>query len=324
MTRHGNWLRVGLLCLAATSVPAGSSAWAQPYPSGPVKIITQIGAGNGPDVALRIIADHLSQMWGQQAVVVNQPGAGGLLAARTAAGAVPDGHTLFMAVASTFVALPEMQANLRFNVNDFVPIGFLGEVPMAVAASPTLAVGSLAELIALSRKRPGGLTVAVSTRGELPHLAAELLRGRSDAELTPVHYPAMPQGVSDVISGRVGVAMDGVAGPIARGQLNLLAVASRGRVPSRPTIPTVAETVPGFVATGWWVLVAPPGTPAPIAKKLSDDLRLVLARPDLNQRFEQLGALTRAMSPQELSNFIREEQQLWKPVIQRLGLAASQ
>jgi tripartite-type tricarboxylate transporter receptor subunit TctC len=269
MTAYGDWLRIGLLCLVATSAPAGSIASAQVNPAGPIKIITQIGAGNGPDVALRIVAEQLGQIWGQQATVVNQPGAGGLLAARAAASAAPDGQTLFMAVASTFVALPEMQANLPFNMNDFVPIGFIGKVPMGVAASPTLPANSLAELITLSKKQSGGLSVAVTTRGELPHLSAELLRLRTQAQLTPVYYPAMPQGVNDAISGRVAFAMDGVGGPIARGQLKLLGVASRARMGSRPNVPTVAETVPGFVATGWWVLMAPPGTPAKIAEKLS-------------------------------------------------------
>jgi tripartite-type tricarboxylate transporter receptor subunit TctC len=320
MMAYSNWLRTGLLCFVATSASTGSSASAQVNPAGPIKIITQIGAGNGPDVALRLVAEQLGQIWGQQAAVVNQPGAGGLLAARAAASAPPDGQTLFMAVASTFVALPEMHANLPFNMNDFVPIGFIGEVPMGVAASPTLPANSLAELITLSKKQPGGLSVAVTTRGELPHLSAELLRLRTQAALTPVYYPAMPQGVNDAISGRVAFAMDGVGGPIARGQLKLLAVASRARMGSRPNVPTVAEAVPGFVATGWWVLMAPPGTPARIAEKLSGDLRTVLTRPDVVGRLDQLGALTRAMSPQELATFIHGEQQLWKPVIRQAGL----
>jgi tripartite-type tricarboxylate transporter receptor subunit TctC len=317
MMAYGDWLRVGLLCLVTIGAPEPS---ATAELSGPVKIITQIGPGQGPDVGLRLIAEQLSRVWGQQALVVNQAGAGGLLAARAAAAARPDGHTLFMAVTSTFVALPEIQANLPFNMNDFVPIGFIGEVPMGVAASPTLPANSLAELISLSKERPDGLSVAVTTRGDLPHLSAELLRLRTQAQLTPVYYPAMTQGVNDAISGRVAFAMDGVGGPIARGQLKLLAVASRARLASRPNVPTVAETIPGFVATGWWALVAPPGTPARIAEKLSGDLRTVLTRPDVIERLDQIGVLRRAMSPTELASFIRDEQQLWKPVIREAGL----
>src|SRR5262245_47847351 len=169
MTTRQEWFRIGLLGLFAALGPAGSLAQAQSHPTAPVRIITQTGAGSGADVALRLVANHLSEIWGQQTVVVNQPGAGGLIAARTAAAARPDGHTLFMALTSTYVALPEMQANLPFNVDEFIPIGFIGEVPFLIAASPTLLVNSLPELIALSRKSPGGLTVAVPARGELPH-----------------------------------------------------------------------------------------------------------------------------------------------------------
>jgi tripartite-type tricarboxylate transporter receptor subunit TctC len=312
-------LRIGLLALFA-SAPAAASA--QTYPNGPVRIITQIAAGNGADVALRIVASHLSEMWGHQAVVVNQPGAGGLIAARAAAAAQPDGHTLFMAVTSTLVALPETQANLPFKVDDFVPIGFVGEVPMVIAASPTLPVNSLPELIALSKKHPEGLGVATPPRGDLPHLAVELLRSRTGANLIAIHYQAMSQAINDVISGRVPIAMEGLGGPSARGQLKLVAVASRARLASRPNVPTVAETVPGFVATGWWALVAPPGTPSAIVRRLSDDLAKVLARADVNQKFQQLGSVTRPMSPQELSDFIRNERALWKPVIRQAGLAA--
>ena len=319
MTAHRRCLGMGLLCFVATVAAAGSAAQSQVYPAAPVKIVTQIGAGNGPDVALRIVAEHLGKLWGQQVVVINQPGAGGLFAARTAIAAPPDGYTLLMAGASAFVGLSELQPDLPFRMNDFVPVGFLGEAPMVIAASPALSVGSLPELLALSKKQPGGLTVATPVRGDLPHLALELFRDRAAVDLTPVHYQTMAQAMTDVVSGRVAASMDGLGGPSARGQLNLLAIASRVRLPWRPNVPTVAETVPGFVATGWQVIVAPPGTPGPIVQKLHDDLRTILARADVNQKFQDLGTSTRQMSGPELSEFIRAEQELWKPVIRRLG-----
>jgi tripartite-type tricarboxylate transporter receptor subunit TctC len=319
MTRR-HWLRTGLLCLASSYLPAGAPALAQAYPAAPVKIVTQVGAGNGPDVALRIVAEHLGRMWGQQVVVVNQPGAGGLFAARTAIAAPPDGHTLILAGASAYVGLSELQRNLPFRMTDFVPIGLLGEVPMVITASPALPVNSLAGLIALSKKRAGGLTVATTARGDLPHLATELFRDRAEADLTPVHYPSMAQAMTDVISGRVAASIEGFGGPSAR-TLKLLAIASRARLPWRPEVPTVAETVPGFVATGWQVVAAPPGTPAAIVKKLSDDLHTVLARPDVQQKFQDLGTSTRPISALELSDFIRSEQELWRPVIRRFSLA---
>jgi tripartite-type tricarboxylate transporter receptor subunit TctC len=226
-------------------------------------------------------------------------------------------------MASTLVALPVLQADkLAFNVNDFVPIGFLGELPMTIAASPKLPLDSLSDLIALSKRQPGGLSIGTTSRGDLPHLSLELLRNRSGAALTAVHYPmGLAQGINDVITGRLAAAIEGLGGPSSRGSLKIVAVASRARLPSRPDIPTVAETIPGFVATGWFVLVAPPGTPTAITRKLNDDLHKVLALTDTQHALDQLGVQRRTMTPNELSSFVQDEQQLWKSVLTQVGLA---
>jgi tripartite-type tricarboxylate transporter receptor subunit TctC len=323
MTAHRIWSRLGLVCLLASASATGSSAHAQTYPAGPVKFITPIGVGSGTDPAMRVVIEQLGKMWGQPTILVNQPGAGGALAARAVAAAAPDGTTLFMAIASTFVVLPETQSSLGFDVNDFVPIGFVGEVPIAVVVTPTLPVNSLSDLIGLSKKQPGGLNVAAGLRGGMTHLTTELLRSRSGAELTPVFYPGSGAAMSDMISGRVPVGAEGLAGPLTGGQLRMLAIASPARLPSRPDIPTVAETLPGFAASGWFALVAPRGTPAGIVSKISIDLRAVLALPEVKQRFEGFSLSTRAMSPPELADFIKSERQLWKPVIKQAGLGGT-
>jgi tripartite-type tricarboxylate transporter receptor subunit TctC len=322
MTVHARWLRMGLLCLLPLSL-APAPAPAQAYPTGPVRFITQQGAGGGTDVAMRMVTEALGKLWGQQTVLINQPGAGGALAARSVAEAAPDGHTLFLALASAFVVLPQTQRNLSFNVNDFVPVGFVAEAPMAIAVSPTLPVSNVSELVALSKKQPGGLNAAVSFRGGVPHLTTELFASRSGAVLTSVHYPSSAQSVSDVISGRVQVIAEGLGGPVGSGQVKVLAVASHDRLAARPDLPTVSETIPGFAASGWYVLVAPRGTPRPIVQKLNEDLRTVLARADVQQRLVDLGSLTRALSPEQVGDFIRMEQNLWAPVVKRLGLATS-
>ena len=320
MTVHGHWLRIGLLCILPLA-PAIASA--QTYPTGPVRFITQQGAGGGTDAAMRMVTEALSRLWGQRAILINQPGAGGALAARTVAEAAPDGHTLFLALASAFVVLPETQPNLSFDVNDFVPVGFVAEAPMAIAVSPTLPVSNLSELVAFSKRQSGGLNTAVSFRGGVPHLAAELLASRSGAVLTSIHYPGSAKSLSDVVTGRVQVIVEGLGGPVGSGQVKVLAVASRDRLAARPDLPTVSETVPGFAASGWYIMVAPRGTPAPIVQKLNEDLRTVLARADIQQRLADLGSLTRALSPQQVGDFIRTEQNLWTPLVKRLHLAAS-
>ena len=321
MTAHSRWFRIGLLFLVATGEPEGSPAFAQSYPAAPVKFITPMAAGAGTDPAMRVVVDQLGKVWGQQTVLVNQPGAGGALAARAVATAAPDGHTLYMAVASTFTSLPLTQRNLAINVDEFVPIGFVGEVPIAIAVTPSLPVNSLSDLVALSKKHPGKFNVGFGIAGGVTHLTAELLRQRSGADLTTVPYPGAAQAMGDAVSGRIQVFVDGLAGPITGGQLKLLAIAAPQRVSTHPDIATVAETIPGFVATGWFVLVAPPRTPATIVAKASDDLRTALGNVEVRQRLNALNVSTRTMSTEGLGDFIRSEQKLWRPVIDQLGLA---
>jgi len=163
----------------------------------------------------------------------------------------------------------------------------------------------------------------VLSRGGLPHLTAEWLRMASGVDFTFVPYAGAPQALSDIMGGRVHVAIESLpafSGAISSGKLKALAVASPQRVPNLPDLPTVSETFPAFVAMGWFALMAPPATPQAIARKASNDLRTLLARPELHQRFAELGTYVHPMSPDELTDFIRSQQQMWKPVITGLSL----
>lgn len=315
------WL-AGAGASALFAMSGGLSAAA--FPGGSVKFVVGLSAGSSPDVVCRIVADQLSKLWGQQTIVLNQPGATGGIAMRTAGTSAPDGHTLLFALSSAFVALPEMQSSLPYDLaRDFVPVGFVGQSPMVIATSPSLGVNTLAEFIALAKQRQGQINIAVSTRGNLPHLTAQKLRLATGADLTPIHYPGTPAALSDVISGRVHAAVEslpGLKGAIAGGSLKLLAVCSLERLPNLPDAPAASETLPGFAAVGWYALMAPPATPEPIAHQVSDDLRSVLNRPDIRERLQDMGCYTRPMSPAELHAFIDSEQKLWKPVIAQIGL----
>ena len=304
---------------AAALAVAGRPAFAQSFPSGPVKIVTSVGPGGSPDVLSRILADHLTKLWGQQTIVINQPGAAGAVAIRAVASTPPDGHTLYMSLATNYIGLPELQANFPIDVvRDFVPIGFVGGHPMVVAASPDLGVSTLPELIALAKKRKGEPNFAAGNRGSILHLTAEWLRSATGIDVTLLHYASAPTAITDVLGGRVHVMIDAVTsmrGAIDGGRLRPLAVATRTRLRTAPDLPTVSETIPGFEADGWLALMAPPGTPVPIANKISDDLRTVLARPELQKRFEDLGTTINPTTPAELTAFIREQQRVWRPVI---------
>jgi tripartite-type tricarboxylate transporter receptor subunit TctC len=307
----------------ALSVAAIAGAHAQTYPSGPVKIIVGTGPGASPDVLCRVVAEQLSRHWGQQVVVLNQPGGGGAIGIRAAGNAPPDGATLYLALASNFIALPELRATLPFDVaREFVPIGYVGEHPMLIAASPALGVSTLPELVALAKKRPGELNIAAGNPGSLLHLSAVWLRKSIGVDMTLIHYPGAPQAMADVLGGRVHVIVDalsGLAGSVQAGNIKPLAVASERRLADRRELPTVAETFPGFVAMGWFALMAPPRTPEPIARKASEDLRAVLGQGELRKRFADLGTYLRPMSGDELAAFIAAQQQMWAPVIAEIG-----
>jgi tripartite-type tricarboxylate transporter receptor subunit TctC len=311
--------RRSFLAGSASVAFAAGTAGAQAFPNGPVKIVVSVGPGSSPDVCARVLADQLGKLWGQQVIVINQPGGAGAVAIKAVAPAAPDGHTLYMSLSSNFIALPALHQNFPVDlVRDFVPIGYVGDHPMVVAASHDLGVGTLAELIALAKKRKGELNVAAGNRGSILHLSAEWLRTATGIEVTLLHYAAASQALTDILGGRVQVMVDAVPamrGAIEGGKIKPLAVATTKRLPNFPTLPTVAETIPGFEAVGWLALMAPPGTPLPLAHRISADLRKVLAEPSFEKRYEDLGTYIRLMTPEELTAFIREQQRIWQPVI---------
>lgn len=313
------------VCLAAGLAAATTHVCAEEFPARPVRVIVQTAAGSSLDALARLVDAQLSKIWGKEVIVVNQAGAGGLNAARATAAAVPDGYTLFLAGGSVFIALPELHHDLPFDVNNFVPIGFIAEQPYAVLVSKRLAVNSLADLIALSKKTPGGLDAVAGTAGGLQHLTAESFKQRSGANLNMIHYPGTEASLADVISGRVPVMFQTllpVAGVVASGEVKLLAVAAPKRLPNYPDLPAVAETLPGFAASGWSILVAPHGTPPAIVQKINADLRKALAQPELLEKFKELGNYTRAMTPQQLADFVHSERQEWGPIVRQIASGA--
>ena len=309
---------------ASILLAMGRHGLAGSYPEARVKFVVGLGPGSGPDVVCRIIAERLSRLWGQPATVLNQPGATGGIAMRTVGTSAPDGYTLLFALSSSFVALPEIQSSFPYNLaRDFTPIGFVGQVPMVIAVPPSLGVNTLAEFIAYAKQRPGEVNIAVTNRGGTPHLTAEWLRLATGTEMTAAHYRGAPQALPDIVSGRVQATVDSVPGlkaAVGAGSLKLLAVCSPQRLPNFPDTPTAAETLPGFTAVGWYALMAPPGTPEPVARKASGDLRAVLDQSELRDRLQEIGFYARPMSPTELRDFIGREQELWKPIIAQIGI----
>jgi tripartite-type tricarboxylate transporter receptor subunit TctC len=325
MRSHSKLIALASVCCTALLVAMGLPGQAETYPTKPVKIINPAPAGNGPDVTGRIIADRLTQAWEQQVLVINRPGAGGLLAAQAAVSAERDGYTLYQPNASSMVILPVTQ-KLPFDLSrDITPIGLVGQEPFVIAVAPSLGVNTLSELIALAKKRPGELMYSATVRGSMPNLAGERFRTEAAIDLTYVPYPSTAQALGDIMGGRISVIVDSFAalrGAIDGGTVKVLAVTSAQRLPDFPDLPTVAEVLPGFAASGWYALMAPTGTPDEIVQKVSRDLLVVLGRPEVQEKIRKLGAYVRPTSPAETAAFIRSEQQLWTPLVKQLLVAA--
>jgi len=316
---------LALACALLAGLSAGTSAQAQTFPSSPVKIISDSSPGSAPDVILRLLGEALGPQWGQQVVVINQPGASGSRAARAAATATPDGYTLFMAVSSAFVTAKGTAPGIPIELpGELTPVSLIAENPLFMVASPSLGVKTLAELIELARSKPGDISYAVSGRGRLSHLTGELLQRRAGIKLLMVPYSSggPAQAIGDLAAGRVHILIEGgsaLIGSMQPGFLQSIAVATDARLAEFPDLPAAAETLPGFRAMAWMVMLAPTGTPDAIVRKVSADLRVVLSKADVRGRLATIGSYARPLSPEETTKYIASEQQTWGSIIEDLA-----
>jgi len=321
------------LCAAAfAATTVGTAADAQSdYPSKPVRMIVDSAPGSATDVTARVIADRLSAIVKQPVVVNNHPGAGGSIAARLASQADPDGYTIYLGAASVFMALagaPGVAPNLPVTLpRDFMPIGFVTQIPMFIAASPKAGIKSMPQLIERAKAAPGKLSYATTGRGRITHLTMEMVQMRAGIQLQMVPYTGGPSAaLADLIEGRVDLVLDGyssLAPGLKGGKLVPLANASTKRLPEFPDMPTVSETIPDFFAGGWNALLAPLGTPEAITRKLSEDLRTALSDKGVQAKLAATGAYVDPMTPEELTAFINEQQKSWKPVLEKVAKEAA-
>jgi len=300
-----------LLALATTL------AWpvfASDYPNKPIKVISDSAPGSAVDVSFRMVMDRLGSVLGQQIVPIDQPGAGGAIAAHAASEAIPDGYTLFAPALSLFISLPGKAENLPLILpRDFLPVGSLARLSVFICASPQSGIKTLPDLIARAKQHPGEIW-------RITHLTGLLLESRAGIKLQAVPYAGGPAAaLTDVIGGRVPLIIEGysgLAGAIQAHNINVLAVTSAHRLPDFPDVPTVAETLPGFATGGWQGIVAPLGTPAAAIQKINESLRKVLAEPDLAKQLALRGAYVDPMSPSEVNSFINAQQEQWRPVLE--------
>src|ERR1043166_5213406 len=278
--------------LAALLVPLGAAA-AQPYPDKPIRILVGFAAGGPADISARLIADRLTQAWGQPLVVENVTGAAGKLPTDRGAKAAPDGYTLPPAASATIVTNPSLYQKLPFDpVKDLAPVTLICFTPNILAVPTSVPAASVPELVAFVRAHPGALTYGSAGVGTSQHLAGELFKTMAGIDIQHVPYRGIAAVMPDLLGGRLTMAFGNISAilPLAReGKLRVLAVSSVRRSTAVPDLPTMIEAgFPGFDATAWFALMSPAGTPAAIVEKLHRETARILGLPEVRKRFDAL------------------------------------
>jgi len=304
---------------------AGTAA-ADDFPSGPISMVVSFPAGGSIDVVMRAMAVKLQERFGKPVVIENRAGVGGVLATETVTKALPNGLTL-LAAASSLAANPRLFKTLPFDtLRDLQAVSLVFRTPLVLVVNPSLPVKSVAELVALLKKKPGQIDFAHGGSGSAIHLAAELLQVMTGTQMNGVAYRGAPLGLNDVIAGHVVLMFadaGSVVAQITAGTVRALGVSSTTRVPVLPNIPTIAESgVPGFDAVGWTLVCAPAATPMPIVDRLSAELSAAAQAPDVQTLIVKLGTIpVQSPPPAELQKFLAAEISRWGDLIERAGVA---
>lgn len=314
-------LALPLLPLAMTPMVRAQDVW----PNRPVRLVIPFPPGGSTDAQGRLLAQKLSEVWGQPVVVDNRPGAGAVLATNLVAKAPPDGYTLGIAVSSHAIN-PTLRSNLPYDtLKDLQPISEVGVQHIILDANSSLPVNNLAELLELARQQPGRLSYASPGSGTAHHLVMELLKVKAGVNIVHVPYRGGAPAQQDVMGGQVPLLMDtyyASAGLIKAGKLKPIALFSLARPASVPDIPVVTETVPGVSAQSSVGVIAPAGTPAAIVKKISADIAHASRMPAFAQKLLEMGLDPVESSPQEYDRCIRADIVKWAPVIKASGATA--
>jgi tripartite-type tricarboxylate transporter receptor subunit TctC len=300
-----------------TALALISTAAAQAYPTKPMRIIVPFPPGGTADLLTRLTAEKLSASFQQQMVVENRAGAGGNLAAEYVARAEPDGYTL-LASPPHLLTINHLLYKLAFDPARFVPIGIIATYPNVLLAGPKLRAGSMQEVIAIARERPGALAIASQGNGTSSHLSAELFKSMAGIDLLHVPYKGTAPAMTDLLGGQVELMFDNLitAMPhVKSGKLRLFGVGSNQRAAAFRDVPAISELLPGFRSETWMALVAPPGTPSAIAQKLSAAVARAVREPDFKRFLTELQAEPVGNTPAEMAQVIRQDTERWSRVI---------
>jgi tripartite-type tricarboxylate transporter receptor subunit TctC len=310
-----------VLALGSTAEP-----WAQPFPHKPVRWIVAFGAGGPGDELARVIAPALSELWGQQVIIDNRPGANTIVGTELTARAAPDGHTMVL-VSSGFTINTSLYSKLPYDpLRDLIAVTPFAFGPAMLVVHPSVPAANLRELIVLAKEKPGTLTYASGGSGAFSHLAVELIKSLSGASILHVPYKSMPQGLTGVLGAEAQLIVPTIPAALPHvkaGRLRALGVTSARRSAATPETPTIAEAgLPGYEADNWYAVLAPARTPRPIVEKLNADIRSRIEVREVKERMLRLGMDARGMGTREFGDYVRSETVKWAKVVKASGAKA--
>jgi tripartite-type tricarboxylate transporter receptor subunit TctC len=302
---------------------AATAAFAQGYPTKPLRLVIPFPPGGSNDVVGRMIAFQLSDRLGKAVVVDNQGGAGGIIGTEAVARATPDGYTLLLI--SVAHAFGSSMYKLPYDpIGAFAPVSILGTGPVALCVNSKLPVNSLKDLLALAKSKPGELNYATAGVGSFQHLSSALFKLQSGLDIVHIPFKGGGPAMADVVAGNTQIVIGSLIQMLPQinsGRLKILGVGSEKRVPALPNVPTISEAgVPGYEATNWWGIVAPAGTPKPVIERLHKELSVILATSETKKRFESEGGEAVQMSPDDFGKFIVSETAKWAKVVKEAGI----
>jgi tripartite-type tricarboxylate transporter receptor subunit TctC len=310
------------LLLLAWLAPALALAQAD-YPARAIKIIVPLAPGGTADILPRIIGEKLSIRFGQPVVIENRAGGGQHIGTEAVARAEPDGYTLLASAAGPLVINPSLSPSLSYDPAAFAPVSIMASLPYVLVVNPRVPVSNVAELVAYAKANPDKLNYAAPGGGSQTQLAVEWLKILSATKMTYVPYKGSAPAVADLVAGHVDLMFDNFGNSlqhIRAGRLRALAIANEQRLAEFSDLPTMAETYPGFVATSWFALLAPPKTPAAIVDRLWQAVAEALRRPDVEARMRGIGAVPGGSTPAATAAFLRQETERWSKVIAQANI----
>lgn len=317
-----SWLVLACTVHSAAVLAAGVDSKGA-YPSKPIRFIVPYPTGGAPDLLARMMGSKMTEAWGQQVLVDNRAGANGTIACEITARAPGDGYTIQMGSVATHAINPAIYAKISYNaLKDFAYVTQVGYTPMLITAHPSVQAGSVKELIALAKSKPGRLTYGTSGSGSVGHLSAEMFNSAAGVKLTHIPYKGIAVATTELLGGQISLTFGNILNAlphIRAGKLKPIGVTSATRSHVLPETQTIAETLPGFEAILWWGVFAPASLPKSILDKLNAEIVRVLRQPDIRERWSMDGTVITGTTSQELASLVRSDFERWGKAVRLSG-----